>query len=238
MRGGACGEIRLRQVTLGGLSLALTASVDHIVTATAFLHVTDERGRPPCGPAHLAVEFEGDLGSARAPPKRVDFGREQGPRQSGRNDLCTYAGPCPTRLVTGLDHVGGLWCGPYRARMSVHLQRSLGLAAMLGARAPPPPARHATQSPSTGEILRPPSAAGDGCSSFARASRDAAGLAVERDRIRTHFGRANGEGAPACEAGNAALGARPPRRRVCSRRLGSHEHCGRPVGSVLRGCAK
>ena len=131
----------VRQATLGGVSLTLTAAPDRIAAATTFLHVTDERGQPSCGPAPRDGEVEGDSGSARAPPKRVDFGREQVPRQNGRNDLCTYAGPCPTRLVTGLDHVGGLWCGPYRARMSVHLQRSLGLAALWRARAPPRPTR-------------------------------------------------------------------------------------------------
>ena len=136
IRTSARSEIRLRQAALGGISLTLTAFLDRTVAATASLHITDERGRPPCGPAHRAGEFEGDLGSARAPPKRVDFGREQVPRQNGLNDLCTYAGPCTIRLVTGLDHVGGLWCGPYRVRTRVHLRRRVELAALWRARAP------------------------------------------------------------------------------------------------------
>ena len=133
---GACSEIQPRHATLGGLSLALAAPLDRIIAATAFLHITDERSRPPCGPAHRPGEFEGDLYSARAPPKRVEFRCEQVPRQNGRNGLCMYAGPCTERLVIGLGHVGGLWCGPYCVRTCVHVRRSLRLAALRRARAP------------------------------------------------------------------------------------------------------
>ena len=78
--------------------------------------------------------------------------------------------PGRVRLVTGLDHCGGLWCGSYRARTCVHLCRRVELAAMRRARVPPRPARHATQSQSTGDVLRLPSATGDVYSSPTRAS--------------------------------------------------------------------
>ena len=72
--------------------------------------------------------------------------------------------------------------------------RTCGVVAC--ARAAPP--RHATQSPSTDDVLRLPSATGDGYSSFTRSSRDAARLAVERDCVRTHFGRASGDSGRDC----------------------------------------
>ena len=194
MCGGEGGKERANGSILGGFSLTLTAFLDRTVAATASLHIASERGRPPCGAAHRAGEVGGDLGSARAPPKRVDFGREQVPRQNRRDDLCSYAGPCPIRLVIDLGRVGERRCGSYRARTCVHLRKRVELAALSRARAPRRPARHATQNPSTDDVLRPPSATGDGYSSFTRAGGDAAGLVVERDRIRTHFERASGDG--------------------------------------------
>ena len=40
MHAGARSEMRSRQVTLGGLALALTTIPDRIIAATAFLHIT------------------------------------------------------------------------------------------------------------------------------------------------------------------------------------------------------